>query len=183
MRVKLNYELRSKLVKGILKQVIHKFSFRLENLFLQKTGRFGLLAFTLIVCVFSFLAYVSVSLNLFSTTIGSRGAVKTMGIGVYWDSACSNPVSNIDWGIVDPGLQKNVTMYMRNEANVPASISLDTVNWDPPNASSYITLSWDYSGQLLEPNESIEVTFTLSISSSVQNITDFDFDIVITGVG
>jgi len=144
--------------------------------------KLAIFVFTLFICVFSTLIYTSVSMYLFSATISSKGVVKTLGVGVYWDEVCSKPVSYIDWGIVDPVLQKNVTVYVRNEGNVPAFISLDTINWDPVNASSCITLSWDYLGQLLGPSEVVEVTFILSISSDVQNITSFTFDIMITQV-
>lgn len=163
---------------------VKSFLAMLKTRFLQKIRRnLRLSAVMLIICVFSALVYASVSMNMFSTTICSRGAVKTLGVGVYWDAGCNNPVSSIDWGVVDPGSQENVTVYMRNEANVPAIVSLSTENWDPPEASSYLTLGWDYSGQTLEPGESIEVTLILSISSDIQDVTEFDFDIVITVVG
>ena len=163
---------------------VKSFLAMLKTRFLQKIRRnLRLSAVMLIVCVFSAVVYASVSMNMFSTTIGSRGAVKTLGVGVYWDVGCNNPVSIIDWGVVDPGSRENVTVYVRNEANVPAVVSLSTENWNPPEASSYMTLGWDYSGQTLEPGESIGVTLTLSISSDIQDVTEFDFDIVIAVVG
>jgi len=118
-----------------------------------------------------------------STTISNTGNVKVVGVGVYWDSGCSQEVSLIEWGYLDPGETSSVTVYVRNEGNVAVALDMSTENWDPPEASSYITLSWDYSGQILEPGESIQVTLTLSISSDVQNVTEFDFDIVIAVVG
>lgn len=118
-----------------------------------------------------------------STTISNTGNVKAVGVGVYWDSGCSQEVSLIEWGSLDPGETSSVTVYVRNEGNVAVTLNMSTENWDPPEASSYITLSWDYSGQTLEPGESIGVTLTLSISSDVQNVTEFDFDIVIAVVG
>jgi hypothetical protein len=144
--------------------------------------KLAIFVFTLFICVFSTLIYTSVSMYLFSATINSKGVVKTLGVGVYWDDVCSKPVSYIDWGIVDPALQKNVTVYVRNEGSISAFISLDTTNWDPVNASSYMTLGWDYSGQLLKPDESVAVMLTLSISPTIQNITIFTFDIMITQV-
>jgi len=58
-----------------------------------------------------------------------------------------------------------------------------TENWYPSNAADYISLSWDYGGQLVNPDELIPVIFTLSISGSVEGITSFSFDIVIMGSG
>lgn len=152
----------------------------LKTRFLQKPRKnVRPLIFTIAICVLSSLIYASVSVRLLSTTIGSGGTVKILGVGVYWDETSNNPVSFIDWGIIDPGSQQNVTVYVRNEGNVPMSVSLGTDNWDPADASSHITLSWDYSGQILEPDEITKVTLTLSISSSVQNVTNFHFDIMI----
>jgi len=71
---------------------------------------------------------------------------------------------------------------VRNEGNMPGYLSLSAVNWNPPIASSYMTLTWDYKGQVLEPYKSIKVTLTLLISQDIQGITNFNFDTVI-GIG
>ncbi|MGB9671825.1 MAG: hypothetical protein ACPLZY_01605 [Candidatus Norongarragalinales archaeon] len=55
--------------------------------------------------------------------------------------ACSQAVSAIDRGIVEPNAVKNVTVYVRNEENSPITLSLQRVNWDPANASNCISLS------------------------------------------
>jgi hypothetical protein len=167
-----------------LKHVIERFSLLFEGLSHQKPRRkMRFLVLTLIVCVFSSLIYVSISAHLFSTTIGSRGVVKTLGVGVYWDEECASAVSQIDWGVIEPGLSTNVAVYIRNEGNVPSYILLSTTNWDPPCTSEFMTLSWDCSGQALQPNEAIKTTLILSVSNALQNVTDFDLDIVIAQIG
>jgi len=40
-------------------------------------------------------------------------------------------------------------------------------------------LSWNYDGRVLNPTELVEITLTLSVSSDVENIVDFSFDIII----
>jgi hypothetical protein len=60
---------------------------------------------------------------------------------------------------------------------------MNATNWNPLNASDYISLSWDYGGQLVNTGELIPVIFTLSISDSVEGITSFSFDITIVGSG
>lgn len=115
-----------------------------------------------------------------SVTIGSRGSVKALYFGVYWDSECSNPVSNIDWGIMEPGSSVNVTIYIRNEGNAPMRIALNATNWNPSNASHYMRLEWDYSGQILQPNENIKTVLFLVVSLDALKVTDFSFDILIT---
>jgi len=108
--------------------------------------------------------------------------VETVGVGVYWDSGCSNRVSSIDWGTAEVGSVKTVTVYIRNEGNAAITLSINTTNWSPSTASKYISLSWNYDGQPIDPNQVIQVTLTLSVSSSITGISSFSFDIMITCV-
>jgi len=116
-------------------------------------------------------------------TISNVGAVKAIGVGVYWDQGCTNTVTSIGWGTIEPGSTVDKTCYIRNEGNSVSTLSLQTSNWDPSEAGNYIDLSWDYGGQSVNPDEVVQVTFTLSVSSSVQNITSFGFDITISAAG
>jgi hypothetical protein len=77
----------------------------------------------------------------------------------------------------------NVMVYVKNEGNVAASITLATENWNPLNASDYLVLSWNYDGRQLNTREEAQVTLTLTVSSSVQGIEDFSFDIIISIIG
>ena len=115
-----------------------------------------------------------------SVRIVGRGTVKAVGVGVFWDSNCTDQVSFIDWGMVEPASMNNVTVYVRNEGNVAANISLATENWNPSNASDYLALGWNYDGGQLNPREVAQVTLTLTVSSSVQGIESFSFDIIIS---
>jgi len=123
------------------------------------------------------------ALTSVSVHLSSVGTVKALGVGVYWDSGCSQTVSSIDWGLAEPGAVKNVTVYIRNEGNAPITLSLQTANWNPANAADYISLSWNYGGQTIGANQVVAVTLSLSISSNIQGITTFSFDIVIVGSG
>ena len=118
-----------------------------------------------------------------TTTIGSHGSVKAIGVRVYWDSSCTNEVSSIDWGVIEPGSYTNVTVYVKNTGNSDATLTLSTENWSPSNASNYMTLTWNYDGQSIEPNDVIQVELTLAVASNITGITDFSFDIVIIGSG
>jgi hypothetical protein len=55
-----------------------------------------------------------------------------------------------------------------------------TGNWTPPEAANYITLSWNYAGQTLNPSEVLTLTFTLQVSQQITGINKFQFDIMIT---
>ena len=118
-----------------------------------------------------------------SVVLQNVGNVKAINVEVYWDSDCTDEVSLIDWGIMEPRTTENVTVYIMNTGNSDVMLSTDTINWSPSSASNYITLSWDYEGQSIGSSQVIQTTLMLSISPNIQGITSFSFDIVITGSG
>jgi len=108
-------------------------------------------------------------------------AVEANGVGVYWDRDCRNEVSSIDWGILEPRSVKNITVYIRNEGEEQIRLDLSTTNWNPPKASEYLNLGWDYiEEQRIDPAEALQVTVSLSVSRYIEGISSFSFDIVIT---
>ena len=139
----------------------------------------ALLMYTLALSIVSQVASPSIT----DKTISNVGSVKAIGVGVYWDENCTSEVSSVDWGTLEPGSGENVAVYIRNEGTSVAGLSMDTSNWSPSNASNYLTLSWDYDGVFLNPDEVVNVTFTLSVSASIEGVTSFSFDIVIVGSG
>ena len=139
----------------------------------------ALISYTLALCAVGQV----MSLLQANKTLSNVGAVKAVGVGVYWDSSCVNTVASINWGTLEPGSIETVDVYIRNEGNSASTLSMYTENWTPASASTYMTLDWDYSGQSLNPDEVVAVTFTLTVSSSIQGITSFSFDIVIVGSG
>ena len=114
-------------------------------------------------------------------TVHSRGAIKTVNVGAYWNSGCTNATTDIDWGILSPGTVSNVSFYVRNEGNLLLKLGLSTQNWNPTSASSYITLSWNREGRTLAAGNITLATLTLNISKSISAISSFSFDIVISG--
>jgi hypothetical protein len=118
-----------------------------------------------------------------SARIGNQGKVKVIDVGVYWDQNCTNAVTIINWGTLAPGSTKNITVFIRNEGNEVITLSLATENWEPQNASRFITLNWDYDGEALNSYEIIQVTLSLSVAIATEGIENFSFDIVIGAVG
>ena len=113
----------------------------------------------------------------------SVGTVTTVGIAAYWDEACTNTVTMVNWGNIEPGESKNVLIYLKNEGNTPLTLSLNATDWSPSSAENYMSLGWDYSGGQIAAGGAIRVTLTLSVSSSASGISSFTFDIIITGTG
>jgi hypothetical protein len=118
-----------------------------------------------------------------SRIISNAGSVKGIGVGIYWDSACTNRTSSINWASLDPGSNKTVTLYIRNEGNAVATLSKAEQNWNPSTASNYMTLNWNYAGQTLSVNQVLQVKLTLIVSSTVSGITNFSFDLTVSATG
>ena len=139
-------------------------------------------AVALVIFVLAMLGPV-MSLVQSSKTISSSGSIRGIGVGIYQYQNCTSPVSSIDWGMLDPGSNKNVTVYIRNEGNSASNLTMNSADWNPSTASNYITLTWNYTGQTLSVGQVIPVKFTLSVSSSISGITDFSLETTITASG
>ena len=110
-----------------------------------------------------------------------KGTTKAIGVGIYQDNKCTDPLVSIDWGVLESGSSKNGTHYIRNEGKKALTLSLYTSNWNPSDSSDYITLSWNYDGQPIDPNKVVQFMLTLSTSAGVEGITSFSFDFTIAG--
>jgi len=115
--------------------------------------------------------------------IPSSATLKLVGVGVYKDIDLTIPVTSINWGIVELGEQKNFSAHIKNESNVPLTLGLFTEDWMPANASSFITLTWNYDGSEIPVDSSIPITFVLDVSATISGIDAFAFTIVIVGSG
>jgi hypothetical protein len=118
-----------------------------------------------------------------SGTVSNAGRVKGIRIGIYWNVACTNGASSINWGIIDPGSNKTFTVYLRNEGKAAATLSETVQNWNPSTASRYVTLNWNYTSQTLRANQVLPIKLTLTVSPTVSGITNFSFDATITAIG
>lgn len=115
----------------------------------------------------------------YNRTISNAGSVLTIGVGIYWDSGCTSRVSAIDWGALEPGSNKSVIVYIRNEGSSSANLTMYPSNWNPSSASDYVDLSWDREGAPIELGEVVQATFELSVSADIAGITTFSFDITV----
>jgi len=118
-----------------------------------------------------------------SRTIGSSGTVKAINVEVYWDSACTDVVSEIDWGTIEPGEPVTNTVYVKNTGNTAMTLSMTYSGWNPAEAGDYITLSWDKEGATVNSDAVATAVLTLSVSESISGIESFSVNIVIEGTG
>jgi hypothetical protein len=101
-------------------------------------------------------------------------------IDVFWDANCQNHVQSIAWGTLNPGDTKSVTVYVRNEGQGGTVLALNTSDWNPPTASSYLSIGWNYSGDVVQSGQTVPIMLTLSVNSSVTDVTDFGVNITIS---
>ena len=109
--------------------------------------------------------------------------IKGIGTGIYWDQACLNKTYSLNWGTIASGSSSNLTVYVRNEGKSAVSLSLSTTDWAPSSASSYISLSWNYTNQALKTNQVIPIELTLTVSPTIDGVTDFNHVTTITAIG
>jgi len=132
--------------------------------------------------------------HIFNITIRLRFNIETkhhqfgrvttsVNIGVYKNSLCTQNLTSISWGFVSPRDNITATAYIRNLGNQDVTLNLGTANWNPAQASQYLTLTWNYQNQVIKPNEIRSIIFTLSASKDMIDIGQFSFDIVITSSG
>lgn len=136
----------------------------------------------LIIAVMATIAVFLTSAVLFGDrTIYNEGNVNAIGVGVYWEESCVNNVSLIDWGYLEPGSTQNVTVFIRNEGNVPMILNMTVGNWNPSTTPTYVTVGWNREGYVVDSGTVAETIVTLSVSQNVTDITSFSFDLTIVG--
>lgn len=118
-----------------------------------------------------------------STNLPANGTVSTSAnLNVYSDSGCTIPLSSLSWGNPTLGCVINQTVYIKNTSSgLSLSLSMTTSNWSPANANGPMTVTWNQQGTDLQPGQSVTATLTLTVSSSIVDITNFNVQICITG--
>jgi hypothetical protein len=114
-------------------------------------------------------------------TVPNSGNVNAVGVGVYWNSACTNETTSINWGSLNPNTTKSYTVYIKNNGTIPVSLSVATSNWSPSSASTYLALNWNCTSYRLANGGVVAGVLTLAVSPNTNGITSFSFDITIIG--
>jgi hypothetical protein len=141
------------------------------------------LTLVILTLIASVLVASSFALFTIYRDIPGSGSIRGVGVGVYGDSLCENPISSVDFGLLDPGSQKDFTFYLRNEGNTDLSLSMTVKNWIPAEAADYMSLDWNQEGQLIRSGQIISCVITLSVSTNIQDITSYSLTITITATG
>ncbi len=113
----------------------------------------------------------------------STGSIEGQGLRVYLDPECTNAVSSLDFGLLEPGSSKNFTFYLKYEGDSDFNLGMSSENWNPGTAADYMTLAWNREGQQIRPDEVLGCVVTLSVLEDVQGVSSFTLDIIISGIG
>ena len=127
-------------------------------------------------------AYVFIAVSLSTLTIYNHGFLTTIGVAAYQDSACTTPLTAIEWPDISPGQIQNVTGFLRNEGNVDIILTLTTSDYQPPIAETYLTASWNYTDTALAPDIVLPIKFSLAAALNTQGFSEYSFNMTIEGI-
>ena len=114
--------------------------------------------------------------------IRNVGTIRAVGVEVYADAGLTTVLTEISWGVLDPGASRTFDAWVQNSGNVAQGLALSTEGWSPFGAGNSISLSWDYGDVLIPAGASIPVVFTLSVDSGISGVSGFSFVVVIEAV-
>lgn len=114
-------------------------------------------------------------------TPGLGISTNRVDLGVFYDSACTQLGKSMNLGSISPDESVNTTLYLKNTGSSTLKLSLRTKNWNPKEANGPVALTWNLEGAELSVNQVSTATLTLSVSPTIQGITSFSFDVVISG--
>ncbi len=114
-------------------------------------------------------------------TVPLNGTINAVNLGVYSDSACTQTVTSLNVGTLNPGGTATQTVYVKNTGNVPETLTMTTNNWTPSGAGSSLTLTWNRQNTVLTAGASIQATLTLTAAANTGTITTFSCDVTLTG--
>jgi hypothetical protein len=166
-------------------KINNKRTINLKARFALPTGsHFNIKTILATVCL-SFIIFLSIVIGGLgsNTIVVQANSVQSTGVGIYWDQACTNRTLSLKWGSIEAGSSYNLTVFIKNERNSAISLGLNTSNWTPFATSSYMFLNWNYTGQVFKTDEVIPIKLTLTVSPTIIDITDFNFETIITTVG
>jgi hypothetical protein len=113
-------------------------------------------------------------------TIKSQATFGNVSASLYKDIGATTPLSAIDWGKLDPGNSRTVTMYIKNEGTSSLTASFSYGNFTPSTVSQYVTYISDLSSSSLNAGRIRRFSITINVANGVSGIPSFTNDLVIT---
>ena len=128
-----------------------------------------------------FLTMTAIAAVSDSQNLPFSGTITTVNVEAYTDAACTIPCTSLNVGNVAPGSTTTQTIYIKNAGTVPMTLTMAPSNWNPTNANTYLTLSWNRQNTVLAAGSSISATLTLVAAANTGSLTTFSCSVTITG--
>jgi hypothetical protein len=145
----------------------------------KKIAKITILTVILVLCLTLITPAISKKpQKIIEKQVSNQGSIRrSEGIEIYSDKKGTNRINSIDWGTLNPGTTKTITIFVQNTGKDPITLSYYASNWNPTEIEKYLILNWDYNEQIIEFKEKIQITFSLTVSENIQTNTNFNFDI------
>ena len=66
-----------------------------------------------------------------SVSFPTSGMIVGVNVGVFADSGCTQNLTSISWGSMEPGVSVGRTIYVKNTGNAPVALSMAVTGWNP----------------------------------------------------
>ncbi len=116
-----------------------------------------------------------------SEVVPLSGSVTGVNVDLYTDMYCTIPCTSLNVGSVAPGTSATQNIYVKNSGTAAMTLSMAVSAWNPSNAGSYLTLSWNRAGYVLAANASVQAVLTLTAAANTGSLTTFSCNVTITG--
>ena len=114
--------------------------------------------------------------------LGGGGiTTNTINVGVFRDPQATTLCTDIDFGNLNSGNIVTKTLYIKNTGNITETLSMTVTDWNPQTATSRLFLTWNQENAKLQAGATVPATLTLNVADDTGDISDFNFNIVISG--
>ncbi len=144
----------------------------------QKLSKVGTIA--LVIAAIALIATTAAVLTS-TQTVPLNGSITAVNVGVYSDSGCTQTVTSLTVGTLNPGGTATQTVYIKNIGNVPETLTMAASSWNPSNATLSLTLTWNQQNTILPAGNSVPAVLTLTAASNCGSMTTFSCSVTITG--
>jgi hypothetical protein len=144
----------------------------------KKFTKTGIIALTIAAIA---LTATTAALLTTNQTVPLNGTINAVNLAVYSDSGCTQTLSTLNIGTLNPGGTATQTIYIKNTGNIAETLTMNTSNWNPTNANTSLTLTWNRNNYVLPTGQSIQATLTLTAAANTGSLTTFSCDVTLTG--
>ena len=145
---------------------------------LQKYGKLAVIAFVAVGVILSVTTLAALTSD---QVIPLSGSISAVNLGVYSDSGCTQNCTTLAVGTLSPGGTTTQTVWVKNIGNIPETLTMAVSNWNPANANTYLTLTWNRQNTVLAAGQSIQATLTLTAAANCGSLTTFSCSVTLTG--